>query len=66
MPCKHPKTEEDCLLRLGRIEGKIDLLVGMEQRLRALELAKAWIVGVAAGAGALASVTLNWLFRQPS
>ena len=64
--------DNDILMALGRLEGKVDCLIqGQEaqgeklnahdERIRALEHYKAWIMGGAACAGAAASLIVKFL-----
>ena len=60
------ETDDQILLALGRLEGKVDSLVSRqkviddeldkhESRLRSLEQGKSWMLGAAAAIGALVS-----------
>ena len=60
------ETNNEILLALGRLEGKVDSLVARqkvidaeldkhEPRLRSLEQGKSWMLGAAAAVGALVS-----------
>lgn len=59
-------TPSEILLALGRLEGKVDSLIAqqvrtqedidlLDQRVRVLEGAKAWVIGVATVVGAATS-----------
>mgnify|MGYP003136190208 CR=1 FL=1 len=61
---------EEILLALGRLEGKVDSLITQQAahneelarhdtRIRSLEQSKSWLLGAAAAAGAVASFLVN-------
>ena len=61
---------DEILLALGRLEGKVDALISRqtildreleksEQRIRAIEQAKSWLVGAAAALGAATSLLIQ-------
>ena len=63
---------EEILLALGRLEGKVDSLITTQavhneelarhdKRLRDLEQSKSWVLGVAAAIGAVASILVNMI-----
>ena len=64
----------DLMLALGRLEGKVDALIqgqaaqgeklnAHDKRIRELEQAKSWLLGIAAAAGSGASVICRFLFE---
>jgi len=64
--------DKDIMLALGRLEGKVDALIQgqaaqgeklnkHDERIRALEHYKAWIMGGAAAAGAVTSLLVRFL-----
>ena len=63
---------EELLLALGRLEGKVDALITrqavhdeelerMETRLRNLEQGRSWLMGASAAIGASVSFLFQWL-----
>ena len=65
-------AQEDLLLAIGRLEGKVDCLIAsisthddelgkLDRRCRRLELSKSWMLGAAAAVGAVSSYILNFL-----
>ena len=65
---------DEILLALGRLEGKVDALISRqtildreleksEQRIRAIEQAKSWLVGAAAALGAATSLLIQWVTK---
>tara|TARA_R100000501_G_C2527657_1_gene52019 strand:- start:60 stop:263 length:204 start_codon:yes stop_codon:yes gene_type:complete len=63
---------EELLLAMGRLEGKVDSLITrqaihdeelkrMETRLRKLENSRSWLMGASAAVGASVSFLLQWL-----
>ena len=65
----------DILIALGRLEGKVESLITMQQhhneeigrmdkRLRLLEQGKAAILGVAAVVGSITAATVSWVLRN--
>ena len=63
---------EEILLALGRLEGKVDSLITTQavhneelgrhdKRLRHLEKSKSWVLGAAAAIGAVASIIVNMI-----
>ncbi len=63
----------EALVAIGRIEGKLDnlsvqqqrvveMVDGIEKRVNALEQSKAWMLGVGAASGALASFIVKAVF----
>jgi len=69
------ENSRDILIALGRLEGKVESLITMQQhhneelgrmdkRLRILEQGKSAILGVAAVVGSLAAAAVSWLFRN--
>lgn len=65
-------AQEDLLLAIGRLEGKVDSILStmthhgeeighLDHRLRKLEQSKSWMLGAAAVVGAVTSFTLNFL-----
>ena len=69
------ENSRDILIALGRLEGKVESLITMQQhhneelgrmdkRVRLLEQGKSAILGVAAVVGSLAAAAVSWLFRN--
>ena len=65
----------DILIALGRLEGKVESLISMQQhhneelgrldkRMRTLEQGKSALMGAAAAVGGSASFAVSWLFRN--
>lgn len=65
-------SQDDLLLAIGRLEGKVDSILAtmthhgeeldqLDHRLRRLEQSKSWMLGAAAVAGAISSFFLNSL-----
>ena len=65
---------DELFLAIGRLEGKVDSLLSMQQmaqdelkdhdaRLRALEHARGYIMGVSASIGAIVSLAGSWLAK---
>jgi len=65
-------TQEDLLLVIGRLEGKVDCILStmtahgqdiekLDSRVRHLEQSRSWALGVAAIVGAACSLGLNQL-----
>ena len=65
----------DILIALGRLEGKVESLISMQQhhneelgrldkRMRTLEQGKSALMGAAAAVGGLASFAVSWIFRN--
>jgi len=63
---------EELLLALGRLEGKVDSLITrqavhdeqlerMETRVRRLENSRSWLMGASAAIGASVSLIFQWL-----
>ena len=63
---------EELLLALGRLEGKVDSLITrqavhdeqlgrMDKRLRNLENSRSWLMGASAAIGASVSMLFQWL-----
>ena len=63
---------DEILLALGRLEGKVDSLITTQtihneelgrhdKRLRDLEQSKSWVLGAAAAIGAIASILVNMI-----
>tara|TARA_B100000745_G_scaffold8974_1_gene7172 strand:- start:4906 stop:5115 length:210 start_codon:yes stop_codon:yes gene_type:complete len=68
------ENSKDILLALGRLEGKVESLIAMqratddqmtnlERRVRALELGKSYLMGVAAAVGAATSAFMSWIIK---
>ena len=69
------ENSRDILIALGRLEGKVESLITMQQhhneelgrmdkRLRLLEQGKAAILGVAAVVGSITAATVSWVLRN--
>jgi len=69
------ESSQDILIALGRLEGKVESLITMQQttsahieelegRLRQLEAGKHWLMGAAAAAGASASLLISWIMEK--
>ena len=69
-------TQDDLLLAIGRLEGKVDSVLAtmnrhgeelerLDHRIRRLEQSKSWILGAAAVVGAISSFFLNNFGVQP-
>ena len=63
-------TQDDLLLAIGRLEGKVDSVLAtmnrhgeelerLDHRIRRLEQSKSWMLGAAAVVGAVSSFFLN-------
>ena len=72
-----PTSQDDLLLAIGRLEGKLDSIIStiksqgadidrMEQRLRKLEQSKSWMLGAAAVIGAVSSVFIKFIGEKSS
>lgn len=68
------KDNQNILVALGRLEGKMDALISRQNlvdsrmeahdiRIRELEQSKSWILGAAGVCGALASLVAKALFK---
>lgn len=69
------EDSRDIMLALGRLEGKVEALITMQnshnedlgrldKRVRLLEQGKAALYGGAAVAGALAAAIFSWIFQD--
>lgn len=67
--------DNEILIALGRLEGKVDALITRQavhdeeldrhdKRLRELEQSKSWLLGAAAAAGAVAGFVINLIGGQ--
>lgn len=65
---------DELMLALGRLEGKVDSLISrqsvldeemrkFDSRLRSVEQSRSWLVGAAAAIGALASFAMQWITK---
>ena len=68
------ETNEKLFLAIGRLEGKVDALINLnkkleehthklEQRLRTLEMARSYTLGMVAVVGAVVSASISYLTR---
>ena len=66
--------DNEILIALGRLEGKVDALIArqalldqeiekLDHRLRSLEQSKSWVVGAAAAIGAILSLSVQWIMK---
>ena len=66
---------EELMLALGRLEGKVDSLITrqalidqemdkFDHRLRSIEQSKSWLVGAAAVLGATVSLLFQWFTKD--
>ena len=66
--------DNEILIALGRLEGKVDALIArqalldqeiekLDHRLRSLEQSKSWVVGAAAAGGAILSMSVQWIMK---
>ena len=70
-----PPSHDELFLAIGRLEGKLDALLTMQQyqqdqlkdhdtRLRSLEHSRGYLLGMAAAIGAIVSLALNFLMKH--
>tara|TARA_Y100001973_G_scaffold97767_1_gene154343 strand:+ start:6073 stop:6279 length:207 start_codon:yes stop_codon:yes gene_type:complete len=66
---------DELMLALGRLEGKVDSLISrqtildeemrkFDSRLRSVEQSRSWLVGAAASVGALVAIGIQWITKD--